>query len=210
VTQPLEALRYAAAAFFILVSPVLAAAQTSGTSPDQGGPMTLEQVQTRGAITPEYKVSDFDGTIAQLVGAHGGMFVTPNVLVGAGFYTQVNGSHGRGLTYGGGVVSWQPWTSGRFGLNLRTLVGFGSGTTSDTVTVTERDRHDGLQNVTLVRRLSSDFFVAEPYADVLFRLTRHLQLGVGAGYRATNPSHTDSDRFNGATGAVTLQIGSAR
>jgi hypothetical protein len=129
------------------------------------------------------------------------------VLVGGGLYTLVDGARGQGLTYGGAMVGWQPWTGGPFGLNLRTLVGMGTGTTSDAISLTARD---GRQVLRSTRRFSDDFFVTEPQVDMRVRLSRHLQLGVGGGYRLTNTSRTDSERFRGGTGSVTLRIGSGK
>jgi hypothetical protein len=206
VTHSIFLLRICAAVCFSVV-PVIAAAQTPDASAsNQGGPMIVEQVESRAAIVPEYKVSKLDGSTAQLLGGHAGVFVGP-VLVGGGLYTLVDGARGQGLTYGGAMIGWQPWTGGRFGLNLRTLVGMGSGTTSDSIPLTTRD---GRQVLRTTRRLWDDFFVTEPQVDMLVRLSHHLQLGVGGGYRLTNTSRTDSHRFRGATGSLTLQIASAR
>ncbi len=104
--------RILVAAAGLAAAPTIAWAQTTPPLPvNQGGPMVVEAVEQHYAIAPEYKISDFDGTTAQLVGAHGGVFVTKTILIGGGLYTLVNGSEGRGLTYGGAVVGWQPWSS---------------------------------------------------------------------------------------------------
>lgn len=192
--------------------PALAAAQTAqpGTI-NQGGPMTIEQVEQHFAIAPEYKVTDLDGFTGQLLGAHGGVFVGKSFLIGAGFYTMLNGSEGQhGLTYGGAVVGWEPWNSGRFGVGLRSLVGWGRGTTSETVTLTTRERrgatlstHQGLRGIT------TDLFIAEPQVNLLVGLTKHLHLDIGGGYRFAGAEHVDNDRFSGASGSIALRIGSA-
>jgi len=182
----------------------MAAAQQ--TQANQNGPMIVEQVQQRFAVAPEYKVSKFDGMSAQLVGGHAGLFLTDSIVVGGGFYTLTNGSKGRGLTYGGATIGWQPWSSAGFGLDVRGLLGMGRGTTTDDVTLA-RFRGDPL---TVTRRLSSDFLVAEPQADVLVRLTKHLNLSIGGGYRFIGHSDLNGDHFNGATGTIGLRIGSAR
>src|SRR4029079_17631395 len=151
--------------------------------PANSGPMIIEGSHTSGAIVPEYKVSKFDGFTSQFAGAYGGVHVAKDVLVGAGLYTMTNGTDGRGMTYGGGVVAWDAVKSGGASLNLRSLVGWGSGTPLETVTLTSRS---GPFDRTL--RTSSDFFAVEPGADAVFRLTKNLGIGIGAGYRLANPS----------------------
>ena len=98
----------AVAAAIALAAPSMAMAQdASQAQVNQGGPMTVEAVTQRYAVAPEVKASSFDGTTGVLIGGHGGVLVGSRFLVGGGLYTLVNGSRGRGLTYGGGVVGWQ-------------------------------------------------------------------------------------------------------
>jgi hypothetical protein len=173
--------------------------------------MIIEQVEQRFALAPEYKVSKFGNSTAQLVGAHAGVFVTKGILIGGGLYTMTNGEEGRGLTYGGLVVGWEPWSVGKVGVDLRGLVGIGRGTTTETVTLTTRDRRGLIQGTRQgTRWLTSDLVVAEPQVDLLFGLTRHLHLSIGGGYRFTRAERIDDDRFAGASGSVALRIGSAR
>jgi hypothetical protein len=195
----------------LATAPTIASAQTTPPSPvNQGGPMVVEAVEQHYAIAPEYKVSNFDGTTAQLVGAHAGVFVTKTILIGGGLYTMTNGSKGRGLTYGGAVIGWQPWSSRRVGLNLRGLVGMGRGTTTETVTLTTRDRRGVIEATRAATRwATNDLFVAEPQVDLLVGLTKHLALDVGGGYRFATAERVSRDRFSGASGAVALRIGSA-
>jgi hypothetical protein len=175
--------------------------------------MIIEQVEQHFALAPEYKVSKFGDTTAQLVGAHAGVFVTKSILIGGGLYTMVNGGDGRGLTYGGVVVGWEPWSVGKFGVDVRGLVGIGRGTTTETVTLTTpvRDRRDVVQGTRQgTRWLTSDLVVAEPQIDLLFGLTKHFQLSIGGGYRFTSAERIDNGRFAGASGSVALRIGSPR
>jgi hypothetical protein len=198
----------AAMAAIVMAAPSIAAAQNStsgGTAANQGGPMVVEQVVQHYAIAPEVKVSNFDGTTGVFVGGHGGVLIANRFLVGAGLYTLTNGSRDRGMTYGGAVVGWQWWSGGLFSGNIRSLVGAGSGTIAQDVTLTDRAGRS-LQRSHL---LSSDFFVAEPQADLLLRLTKHLHLDVGGGYRFSNAGHGNNDHFSGASGSLALRIGSA-
>ena len=51
------------------------------------------------------------------------------------------------------------------------------------------------------------FFVFEPQADALVRLTRLLRLDVGVGYRLIDGVDHVDQRLRGASGSVALQIG---
>jgi hypothetical protein len=203
-----------AVAVAVAAAPAIAFAQTSpATTVNQGGPMTIEQAEQHFEFSPEYKVSKFGDSNAQLVGAHAGVFVTKSILIGGGLYTMTNGSEGRGLTYGGVVVGWEPWSSAKVGLNLRTLVGVGRGTTTETVTLTTRDRRGAIQGTREgTRWLASDLFVAEPQIDLLVGLTKRLHLAVGGGYRFANAERAGDSRdlFSGATGTIGFRIGSAQ
>jgi hypothetical protein len=165
----------------------------------------VEQVVQHYAIAPELKVSNVDGTTGVFAGGHGGVLIGNGFLIGAGLYTLTNGSDGRGMTYGGGMAGWQWWNGGMFSGNVRGLVGAGSGTVTQDVTLIDRAG----RRFERTRLLSSGFFVAEPQADLLVRLTKHLHLDVGAGYRFSNAGHGNNDRFSGASGSLALRIGSA-
>ena len=205
VTYNSLVLRVVAAAITLAAPSIAAAQDSSPATASQGGPMVVEQVTQHYAIAPEVKASKFDGTTGLFVGGHGGMLIGNNFLVGAGMYTLANGERGRGMTYGGGVVGWQWWNGGLLGGTVRALVGAGSGTATQTLTFTDRAG----RSLREARFLSNDFFVAEPQADLLVRLTKHLHLGVGVGYRLTSASRGQSDRFNGASGSLALRIGAA-
>ena len=51
------------------------------------------------------------------------------------------------------------------------------------------------------------FFVAEPEANLLVNLTRHLRLTAGVGYRLIGGARSADDRLRGVSGGVALQIG---
>jgi hypothetical protein len=183
---------------------------TAQAPANQGGPMVIEQEHLRFAVAPEFKVSKFDGSTGQFAGAYGGWLVGDSLLVGGGFYSLTNGSRGHGLSYGGVVVGWQPWSDGLLGLNVRGLVGLGQGTVADTVSFATRARGGSVVESTENVARSSDLFVAEPQADLLIRLTKHLHLDLGGGYRLVGASHISDERFRGASGSIALRIGSAQ
>ncbi len=192
----------------LAAAPAIAAAQTPPPrSANQGGPMTVEQLETYYAVGPELRVTSLGDDTATLLGGNAGVYVG-KILVGAAFYTAVNGEHHEGLTYGGGIVGWQPWASRRFGVDVRSLIGFGHGTTMQTFSVTTRDRRGSVVGTREATGLaSSDLFIAEPQAGLLVGLTKNMRLNVGAGYRFANAEHVDNDRFSGATGSIALEIG---
>jgi hypothetical protein len=200
-----------AAIVMVGAMPSVTTAQTSAPPVNQGGPMTIEPIEQHFSIAPEYKVSQLNGTTGQLLGGHAGVFITKNILVGGGLYTMLNGEHHEGLTYGGGLIGWEPWSTAKVGVDLRALVGYGSGTTSETVTLTTRDRRGLVQGTVQGSRfLSSGLFIAEPQVDFLMGLTKHLRLSVGGGYRFAMADHVDNDLFSGASGTIALRFGSAR
>jgi hypothetical protein len=205
MTHNSHLLRLIAIAAALGAAPTIAAAQSSPQTPvSQGGPMTIEEAQQGFVIAPEFKVSRFDGSKAQFAGVYGGVTVGRGFLLGGGIYTRTNGSRNRGMTYGGAVVGWQLWSDQPVGLSLRGLFGPGRGTSTQTITLTDMDRHTV---VSQTRAFSSDFFVAEPQADLLFQFTKHLRLDIGGGYRLTSRSRFNNDRFSGASGSVALRIG---
>jgi hypothetical protein len=50
------------------------------------------------------------------------------------------------------------------------------------------------------------FFVAEPEANIFVRLTEHLRIVGGAGYRFVGADRHSGDRLRGATGTLSLQV----
>ena len=53
---------------------------------------------------------------------------------------------------------------------------------------------------------SDEFFVFEPQASLLPRVTEHVSVNWAAGYRLTALTEALDDRLNGATGSVALQF----
>jgi hypothetical protein len=220
VSRQLRLLRIMAASLALGAVPAGALAQetagTRGTPVNQGGPMVIEQEHVRLAVAPEFRVSKFDGSTAQLAGVYGGWLAGRSLLVGGGIYSLTNGSRYRGMTYGGAVVGWQPWGEGPVGLSVRSLFGVGRARVADTISFADADGRDSkapiLPSTVTVAR-SVDLLVAEPQVDLLVRLTKHLHLDVGGGYRLVGASHNSGisdDRFRGASGSIALRIGSAQ
>jgi len=220
--------RSAASLFVMLAAlahPAGAGAQEVASSIDESvaqqpqtqGPMTLERVYSGWAITPDYRVTDFDHTTGQLFGAYGGWVYDNTILFGAGGYWMTNGSHGRDLQYGGAVVEWLEGADRPFGFSVRGLVGWGTselpGTITRVVQPAPRFDREGRRIVspgtptTVAVIFHDDFFVFEPQASALIRLTRLMRVNVGVGYRLTGGAEGLDDRLRGVSGSVGLQIG---
>jgi hypothetical protein len=200
-----------------------AAHAQDGPPQTSAGPMTVERVHNGFAIAPDVKVTRVDGATGVLAGAYGGWMFDNTLLLGGGAYWLTNPSNGNRMTYGGAVVQWLARTDRRVGFGGRALVGLGSARLTDTVTGFGFDmdqrgmmfdprfpfgRPGGpLPSPGPIRvRFGRDFFVAEPQADLLVNLTRHVRLDWSAGYRFIGDSRVDA-RLRGATGRVALEIG---
>jgi hypothetical protein len=208
-----------------LAVPASAGAQEVASSIDESvaqqpqtqGPMTLERVHSGWAITPDYRVTDFDRTTGQLFGAYGGWVYDNTILFGAGAYWTTNGSHNRDLQYGGAVVEWLEGADRPVGFAVRGLVGWGTselpGTITRVVQPAPRFDRDGRRIVspgtptTVQVVFHDDFFVFEPQASALIRLTRLMRVNVGVGYRLTDGAQGLDDRLRGVSASIGLQIG---
>ncbi|HEY2904845.1 MAG TPA: hypothetical protein VGJ29_03035, partial [Vicinamibacterales bacterium] len=102
------------------------------------------------------------------------------------------------------------------GFGARALVGGGEATFSDSLSVsvpTPVFRPDGrldhfdVRNENVPFRFRSDFFVAEPQADLLFNFSRLARLRVGAGYRLIGGTRGRDGQLRGATGSIALVFG---
>jgi hypothetical protein len=215
--------RVAAIAMLVLTIPFASAAQENDKAGDDAptqapqtqGPMTVERVHNGWAIAPDFRVTKFDGTTGRLAGAYGGYVFDDTLLIGAGGYWLTNGSHSRDLQYGGAVVEWLQGADRTIGYSVRGLVGFGTSRLSGTIDVLQRpfDRADRdrervtASTVPLQVVFRDHFFVFEPQADALIRLTRLMRLDVGVGYRVTDAPDGDDSRLRGVSGSVAIQIG---
>ena len=176
------------------------------------GPMTIEPLQSGWAIAPDVKVTRFDGGTHTLAGAYGGWVIDNQLLIGAGVDWLIDPEHrSRELSYGGGFVQWRRGTDRLFGFSVQGLVGGGSATATGSVSVVQLNRGADrkLTPVVTTEQLPfrQDFFVAEPSADVLVRLSSHIRLHAGGGYRAVAGAHDLNEAIRGATGTVAVEFG---
>jgi hypothetical protein len=213
-------MRASVAALALCCLPVAASAQTtSGGAPPpaSAGPMIVEQIHSGFLVTPDVKITEVDKKTSELLGGYAGWVADDTIFIGGGGYWLANQSRDREMAYGGLVVQWFALSSSHFGLSAKGLVGGGRATLSSPLSQIlvrpprGRVNQDDLRRVpiaTTLVRFREDFFVAEPELDALVRLTRHLRLTVGAGYRFTSAGdRQDDNRLRGAVGSVGLQIG---
>jgi hypothetical protein len=214
-------------AVMFLMAPAVAFAQDVGAR----GPLVVERVHSPLVVAPDYKVTDLDGEFGQLAGAYVGRSIEDALFIGGAGYWLVNGSRGDTLAYGGVLAGWSMPLGSRIRLGGRGLVGLGRATLA-----TELDFAGGLaggpgwgsggirpggtggvtrfgaggrrgtQVSTIRVRARDDFFVFEPQADVLTRITGHIGLHWAAGYRLTALTDALGDRVDGETGSVALQL----
>jgi hypothetical protein len=203
-------------AFIACLIPLSAAAQPAPSpTPRTQGPMIIEQIHSGWLAAPDVKVTEVDGKASGLVGGYAGWLSEQRIFIGGGGYWLANG-HDREMAYGGVILQWLVWDSGRFGVSANGLLGGGQATLSDTVSVRVPEvRTNGrvvtpATTVTQSVRVRDGFAVAEPGGQFSIRLKKQLRIAVGAGYRFTGSDRRGGfrgDRLDGATGSVALQIG---
>jgi hypothetical protein len=124
------------------------------------------------------------------------------------------------MAYGGLVVGWFAGADRRVGFGAKGLVGGGWATlVSSFGDIYNYDGRDvrrlevGRPGSALIIppyftvRVGDDFFIAEPEATVIVRLTRHFRLSAGAGYRLIAGADEANDRLRGVTGSVSFEVG---
>src|SRR5207247_7937205 len=209
------------ASLVVVAIPVCAAAQDQEKTSDANtastgqaqGPMTIERVHNGWAVAPDFKVTRIDGATGRLAGAYGGWVFDNTLLVGGGGYWMTNGAHDRDLSYGGAVVEWLQRADRAIGYSVRGLAGFGTsrlaGTIDGYAQPLRRFDRDGrtLASATRQAVFRDHFFVFEPQANALVRLTRLLRLDAGVGYRLIDGGDRVDRRLRGISGSVALQIG---
>lgn len=190
-------------------------------APPTHGPLILERVESRFVVAPDYKITELDGDVAHLAGGYAGLLTDDTVFVGGALYSATNRSDDFKLTYGGLALGWNVFPAGRVQFGARGLVGLGRATLGSDVNVlrfddrnvrfgSRSDRTDRLGTAVpaTVRVLArDDFFVFEPQLTAVAKLTDHIGLQVGAGYRVTAYADRLRDRVNGPAGSIALQLG---
>jgi hypothetical protein len=215
-----HSLTRAAASMAMCLAAVMQAAPARAQNTPQGtttpvaiqGPIIIQRLESGWAIAPDVKVTQFDGGTHTLAGAYGGYVIDNRLLIGAAADWLTDPQHRRReLAYGGAFVQWRGGVDRLFGYSVQGLVGGGSATASGDVSVVQFDRTDPkkVTPVFTTERLPfrEDFFVFEPGANVLVRLSSHVRLHAGAGYRVVSGARGLNSEIRGAVGSVALEIG---
>jgi hypothetical protein len=203
---------------------VTASAQTPAPAPtgNSGQPIVVERVHDQWVIGPEYKLTSLDGETGQLAGIVGGRIIQELFYVGGAVYWLAAGASAWDLQYGGLVIGLQMPPDRPVAFGVKGLMGVGGATGS----VTTQEVFGPRLNVPTGRiarfghrptfvpgfdrvQLSETFLVFEPQGTLSWRVTKRIRFGVSAGYRfAGSPDvYVFDDRLNGATGAVSVQVG---
>ena len=204
----------------LALAPLPAAAQGGHAGPplqdnvgaDQSvGPMIFEPIKSGWLFAPDAKITEVDKKTSELVGGYAGRITDNTFFIGGGGYWLVNPSNDRDLGYGGLVLQWLGRTSAPLGFSVKGLVGGGGTSLTQTIMPVigrfDDDRRRGIIAGRDVRvHTHQAFFIAEPQADLLVRLTRRIRLTVGAGYRFIAADHGDSG-LSGPVGTLGVQIG---
>ena len=210
--------RVSTAALMLCLLPIAASAQTppaGSTAPASQGPMIVERIHSGFLVAPDVKVTEVDKKTSELVGGYAGWVTDDTIFIGGGGYWLANQSRDREMAYGGLMVQWLMHANHRIGLSAKGLLGAGRATLASPVSdlIARGDLRGRIDPVdprrtvltNTIVRFREDFVVAEPEVDALVRLTKHLRLTVGAGYRFT--SGRDDARLRGPVGSLGLQIG---
>ena len=204
-------------AVLVCLVPQSAAAQPAGsTTPRTQGPMIVEPIRSGFLAAPDVKVTEIDRKTSELIGGYAGWLSDERFFIGGGGYWLANGNRNdREMAYGGLVVHWLVWNSGRVGVGAKGLVGGGEATLTDTISIRVPEVRTNGRLVTPAStvsqrvRVRDGFLLAEPEAQLSLKLMKQLRLAIGAGYRFTGSDRRGfgRNRLDGATGSLALQIG---
>lgn len=232
MTRPMGFCMPALAALLLASATASAQAGADGTvattsSQARPGSLVVEPIRDSFVITPDVKVADLNHSTRTLVGAYGGLLKENTLLLGAGGYWLADGSRSQEMAYGGFVTQWTVPVGHRVRVGVRGLVGGGRATVGRTVSFQVptgldlqgfdgrhwmgpgrgRDLNFTFTTVSREARFHTGFFVAEPQADVVLKLSSWLALNAGAGYRAVGWASGLERQLRGAAGSLGFRIG---
>jgi hypothetical protein len=226
--SPAQTVRITALALLVLLStmaspvlaqePVTAAADTQAAQQSQRGPLAFQPVQNGWVAAPEVKATQFNDRYGTLVGGYVGFLTDESFLVGGSLYWLADGARDRGMTYGGFTVGWFVPLGHAVRFGARGLIGAGSGTTRVTVTYPlgggpywghGADSGSDMLGETATRQVAyrTNFFIAEPEASFIVRLTDWMSLDASMGYRVVGAANGLEDQFRGPTGSIAIRFG---
>jgi hypothetical protein len=170
-----------------------AAAQTPPPTSPLSSPLVIERIQSGPVAAPDTKVTDFDGDTGALIGGYAGWLYDRSFFIGGAGYWLANGHDDQELGYGGllvGCARPDVTPSGR-----TTRMGSGGRPGPDSGTTRYRTFYD------------LDFFVFEPQANILFKISDGIRLDCGVGYRVVGAANGFDDRLRGVSGSIAVRFG---
>ena len=188
--------------------------------------LVLERVESGPVIVPDVRFGTIDDRHATFAGGYAGWLTDQSFFVGGGGYWLANNEDDFKMAYGGAVVEWRLRGAERIAFGTRALVGGGTATLGGSlgrlrdidgpvIASWRGGRHGapGVRNpispaVQIV--VDETYFILEPQANVLWRLTRWMSLTAGLGYRVVAGADFLDDELRGVSGSVGLQFGSGR
>jgi hypothetical protein len=221
VTRPVIA-----AALFVVMTPLVAAAQTLSdtTQPMTQGPMTVVRAQSGFVAGPDFKITDVDGSAASLVGGYAGWVEKESIFIGGGGYWMANNTNNRKMAYGGFIMQWMGFGSGPVGVGAKLLLGGGEGTLSSVIYGSASGPYPNPNastpsNTTSLVRYSTGFWVTEPEVNLFVKLGKNARITAGGSYRFVGTGYygpyyygpvyynSDGARLSGFSGSIGLQLG---
>ena len=220
MTRPIWLGAQTALALLVLAGPAAAQAAGEAASSSSQGPIVVERVHDGFAFAPDVRMTDVNHQTGVLVGGYGGWVIDNRLLLGGGGYGLVNGSGNTGLGYGGFVIGWMEHADRPIGFGGRALFGYGEGSVTAPYTTVpypayppvptpfdHRPPNSPVKPVSYLATYHDHFFVTDPQMDVIFRLSPHMRLTAGVGYRLLAGTYGTGSQLQGVAGSVSLQIG---
>ncbi|MCW3463166.1 hypothetical protein [Chitinophaga nivalis] len=150
-------------------------------------PKSAGKTKVGGYGTALGKITGFDGTVAIMTGAYGGVLLNKKFLLGAGAYSLINKLEAKAsdggkynLWYTGFVFEYVHHSDKLFHWSAGTLIGGGG--------LTEQGKkykvwEDGWEKDKYRYTTAHGFFVAEPFVNVELNISRNIRLVGGGSYR---------------------------
>ena len=204
----------------LLLCGLASAAPAQTVPPPQS--LIVEKIPTGFVIAPDFKATEIDDRFGQLAGGYAARVTDDALLIGGAAYWLVNGSDDFRLAYGGLLLGWNAYRTSHVRFGARGLVGVGSATLGRTFDGIARGESlirfgrvqapappfRGAPTPSTIRmRVSDDFFVFEPQANVAVNLTDQIAVTGAAGYRAVAATDGLRDVLDGPTISLGLQFG---
>lgn len=161
----------------------------------------------------DFKTGNTNDQLSLLIGAHGGLLVNKNVILGIGTYgwvsnPQVTNAAQTDLDLDGGyagfILGYKFFPKEIVHLSFPILVGGGQ------IRLKDPDYFVGRGSDSWQTVESSGFFVVDPCAQLEVNVSAHLRIAAGAGYRFVTGSSLDSiddAAISDFYGMLSLQVG---